>query len=68
MSASSPALPSADSAGEPPVNAAARPLLTEDEHLLSFWREEMESRLEERATLRARHRDQLEDALDHLEG
>ena len=42
--------------------------LAEDENLLTFWREELETRLEERATLRARHRDQLEDALDHLEG
>ncbi|MDF3055859.1 MAG: cell division protein FtsK [Rariglobus sp.] len=50
------------------ANSTPGPLLTEDEHLLSFWREEMEARLEERATLRARHRDQLEDALDHLEG
>lgn len=50
------------------ANPAIGPLFTEDEHLLSFWREEMEARLEERATLRARHRDQLEDALDHLEG
>ncbi|HEY8991087.1 MAG TPA: DNA translocase FtsK [Luteolibacter sp.] len=46
---------------------AADPLASEDEHLLSFWREELEARLEERATLRARHRDRLEDALDHLE-
>ena len=50
----------------PPTHLA--PPLNEDEHLLAFWREEMEARLEERATLRARHRDQLEDALDHLEG
>ncbi|MET0262597.1 MAG: DNA translocase FtsK [Rariglobus sp.] len=55
-------------APEPDVTPVPAPLLSEDEHLLSFWREEMEARLEERATLRARHRDQLEDALDHLEG
>ena len=40
---------------------------TEDETLLSSWREELEVRLEERANQQARHRDQLEDALDHLE-
>jgi DNA segregation ATPase FtsK/SpoIIIE, S-DNA-T family len=53
---------------EPSQPSAPTPLLSEDEHLLAFWREEMETRLEERSTLRARHRDQLEDALDHLEG
>lgn len=53
---------------EPNLPASSGQLLSEDEHLLAFWHEEMESRLEERATLRARHRDQLEDALDHLEG
>ena len=53
---------------EPIPLSAPSPLPSEDEHLLSFWHEEMEARLEERSTLRARHRDQLEDALDHLEG
>ena len=47
--------------------ASNSPLITEDEHLLAFWQQELESRLEERATQQARHRDQLEDALDHLE-
>ena len=53
---------------EPTRPPAATPPLNEDEHLLAFWHEELETRLEERATLRARHRDQLEDAFDHLEG
>ncbi len=38
-----------------------------DERQLAAWREELEQRLEERAHLRARHRDQLEDAYDHLQ-
>ncbi|MFA6961038.1 MAG: DNA translocase FtsK [Opitutaceae bacterium] len=52
----------------PPASSADKVSPDGDESLLSFWREELETRLEERATLRARHRDQLEDALDHLEG
>ncbi|MCF3648649.1 DNA translocase FtsK [Synoicihabitans lomoniglobus] len=46
---------------------ASQDLLSEDEARLAVWREEMESRIEERATAQARHRDQLEDALDHLQ-
>ncbi len=41
--------------------------LAADEQLLASWREEIEVRLEARADLQARHRDKLEDALDHLE-
>ena len=54
-------MPAASPSTASPTTPAA------DESRLSFWREELESRLEERATLRARHRDQLEDALDQLE-
>lgn len=41
--------------------------LAADEQLLAFWREEIDVRLEARADLQARHRDKLEDALDHLQ-
>lgn len=41
--------------------------LTADEQQLAEWREQIDARLEERATQQARHCDQLEDALDHLE-
>lgn len=41
--------------------------LAEDERQLAAWREEIDARLEARADRQARHRDQLEDALDHLE-
>jgi S-DNA-T family DNA segregation ATPase FtsK/SpoIIIE len=41
--------------------------LAEDERQLTTWREEIDARLEARADRQARHRDQLEDALDHLE-
>ncbi len=48
----------------PPATAAAR--LAADEAQLAQWREQLAARLEERLTLQAKHRDQLEDALDHL--
>ncbi len=41
--------------------------LAEDHRLLAFWHEELSARREERTTLQARHRERLEDALDHLE-
>ncbi|MBC8012464.1 MAG: DNA translocase FtsK, partial [Burkholderiales bacterium] len=41
--------------------------LAEDHRLLATWHEELAARREERTTLQARHRDRLEDALDHLE-
>lgn len=41
--------------------------LAEDENRLAAWREEIEVCLEGQADRRARHLDQLEDALDHLE-
>jgi S-DNA-T family DNA segregation ATPase FtsK/SpoIIIE len=41
--------------------------LAEDHRLLALWHEELSARREERTTLQARHRDRLEDALDHLE-
>lgn len=42
--------------------------LEEDQHQLALWRDELEARLEERLAHQARQRDQLDDALDHLEG
>ena len=42
-------------------------VLAEDHRLLALWHEELASRREERTTLQARHRDRLEDALDHLD-
>ena len=41
--------------------------LAEDEQQLASWREQIDARLEDRADRQARHRDQLEDALDHLQ-
>ena len=41
--------------------------LGEDEQQLASWREQIDARLEDRADRQARHRDQLEDALDHLQ-
>ncbi|WP_221033083.1 DNA translocase FtsK [Actomonas aquatica] len=41
--------------------------LSDDERQLAAWREGLEQRLEERAQIRARHRDQLEDAYEHLQ-
>ncbi len=41
--------------------------LAEDHRLLALWHEELAARREERTTLQARHRDRIEDALDHLE-
>lgn len=38
----------------------------DDEELLSRWTEELEERSKERLALQARHRDQLDDAIDHL--
>ena len=57
-------LPAARSADE---ESPALGQVTEDEALLASWREALEERLEDRADLQARHRDRLEDALDHLE-
>ena len=73
-SASSPAA-SATASAPPPVvpdatvlaDALSDEQLAADERLLAQWREEIEVRLEERIDRQARHRDQLEDALDHLE-
>jgi S-DNA-T family DNA segregation ATPase FtsK/SpoIIIE len=39
----------------------------DDNELLARWTEELEERHKERLALQARHRDQLDDALDHLE-
>ncbi len=55
---SSTPVPAAFSAGGP----------DEDHHQLARWRDELEARLEERLAHQARHRDQLDDAIDHLEG
>ncbi len=63
-SSASPVLPAARSADE---ESPALGQVTEDEALLASWREALEERLEDRADLQARHRDRLEDALDHLE-
>ncbi len=40
--------------------------MQDDDELLARWTEELEERLKERLALQARHRDQLDDALDHL--
>ena len=40
--------------------------MQEDSELLARWTEELEERQKERLSLQARHRDQLDDALDHL--
>ncbi len=40
--------------------------MQDDNELLARWTEELEERQKERLTLQARHRDQLDDALDHL--
>lgn len=40
--------------------------MQEDGELLARWTEELEERQKERLSLQARHRDQLDDALDHL--
>ena len=73
-SASSPAASAAASAPLPAApdaavlaDALSDEQLAADERLLAQWREEIEVRLEERIDRQARHRDQLEDALDHLE-
>ena len=55
---------SAEAAGSAARQDAA---LAEDHRLLAAWHEELAARREERTTLQARHRDRLEDALDHLE-
>ena len=39
----------------------------EDQSMLGRWQEELAARREERITLQSRHRDRLEDALDHLD-
>lgn len=59
-------LPADPSDAVSPPHSLDHQLVAEDEHLLAAWREEMDQRLEERLQLRARHRDQLEDAHDHL--
>jgi len=41
--------------------------LAEDNAVLARWHDELAVRREERTTLQARHRDRLEDALDHLD-
>jgi len=46
--------------------ARADAALAEDHRLLAQWHEELAARREERIKLQARHRDRLEDALDHL--
>ena len=73
-SASSPAASAAASAPLPAApdaavlaDALSDEQLAADERLLAQWREEIDVRLEERIDRQARHRDQLEDALDHLE-
>ncbi len=40
--------------------------MQDDNELLGRWHEELEERQKERLALQARHRDQLDDALDHL--
>lgn len=40
--------------------------MQDDDELLARWTEELEERLKARLALQARHRDQLDDALDHL--
>jgi S-DNA-T family DNA segregation ATPase FtsK/SpoIIIE len=46
--------------------AAVQARMQEDSELLARWTEELEERQKERLSLQARHRDQLDDALDHL--
>jgi S-DNA-T family DNA segregation ATPase FtsK/SpoIIIE len=46
--------------------AAVQGRLQEDGELLARWTEELEERQKERLGRQARHRDQLDDALDHL--
>lgn len=70
MSAASPAAPSPEPPATrtpPPPAPSAAAWLVEDESLLAFWREEIEARHEERRTFQARHRDRLDDALDHMQ-
>ncbi len=50
-----------------PALAAHDAALAEDQAVLARWHEDLAARREERTTLQARHRDRLEDALDHLE-
>ncbi len=60
--------PAASPSPEAPGSAARQDAaLAEDHRLLASWHEELAARREERTTLQARHRDRLEDALDHLE-
>jgi len=51
----------------PPAPPAPDAALAADQALLARWQEELDARREERTTLQARHRDRLEDALDHLD-
>jgi S-DNA-T family DNA segregation ATPase FtsK/SpoIIIE len=60
-------LPPDSVAPELVVSDAQDAHLAEDHRLLALWHEELSARREERTTLQARHRDRLEDALDHLE-
>ncbi len=61
-------MPSPSSAPHTPTATPAVTGPDEDHHQLARWREELEARLEERLAHQARHRDQLDDALDHLAG
>ncbi|MBC7366090.1 MAG: DNA translocase FtsK [Undibacterium sp.] len=61
-------MPSPSSAPHAPTTTPAVTGPDEDHHQLTRWRDELEARLGERLAHQARHRDQLEDALDHLEG
>jgi S-DNA-T family DNA segregation ATPase FtsK/SpoIIIE len=74
---SSPPRMTASSSTPPPPPSPAAPVaagsvaradaaLAEDHRLLAQWHEELAARREERIKLQARHRDRLEDALDHL--
>jgi S-DNA-T family DNA segregation ATPase FtsK/SpoIIIE len=51
----------------PPSSPAFADAFAEDQSLLIRWQEELAARREERSTLQARHRDRVEDALDHLD-
>ncbi len=51
----------------PPSNPTFAEAFAADQSLLARWQEELAARREDRTTLQARHRDRLEDALDHLE-
>ena len=50
-----------------PALVAHDAALADDHAVLARWQEDLAARHEERTTLQARHRDRLEDALDHLD-